>query len=135
MGETNSPSVAYVGYDISVYSQLVVKFLIELSWVEKYRKPRATEGESIYNFRMCKRFIKTLKYCWCFLVTDNEDLTDDSEVDFWMNLRCSDDLLQQGQFYIIYGNGGYKYVDEFGTERYVDTNDRDKARYFGYIIL
>lgn len=51
-------------------------------------------------------------------VTDNEDLTDDSEVDFWMNLRCSDDLLQQGQFYIIYGNGGYKYVDEFGTERY-----------------
>jgi hypothetical protein len=29
-----------------------------------------------------------------FLVTDQEDLTDDSEVDFWMNLRCSDDLLQ-----------------------------------------
>jgi hypothetical protein len=70
-----------------------------------------------------------------FLVTDQEDLTDDSEVDFWMNLRCSDDLLQQGQFYIIYGNGGYKYVDEFGTERYVDANDRDKARYFEYIIL
>ena len=37
MGETNSPSVAHVGYDIS-----------PLSWVEKYRTPRATEGESIF---------------------------------------------------------------------------------------
>ena len=37
MGETNSPSVAHVGYDIS-----------PLSRVEKYRNPRATEGESIF---------------------------------------------------------------------------------------
>jgi hypothetical protein len=36
MGETNSPSVAHVGYDIS-----------PLSRVEKYRKPLATEGESV----------------------------------------------------------------------------------------
>ena len=43
MGETNSPSVAHVGYDISPFSR--VKFN---SWVEKYRNPRATEGESIY---------------------------------------------------------------------------------------
>jgi hypothetical protein len=39
MGETNSHSVAHVGYDIS-----------PLSRVEKYRNPRATEGESIYHF-------------------------------------------------------------------------------------
>jgi len=37
MGETNYPSVAHVGYDIS-----------PLSWVEKYRNPRETEGESIF---------------------------------------------------------------------------------------
>ena len=37
MGETNSPSVAHVGYNIS-----------PLSRVEKYRNPWATEGESIY---------------------------------------------------------------------------------------
>ena len=36
MGETNSPSVAHVGYDIT-----------PLSRVEKYHNPRATEGESI----------------------------------------------------------------------------------------
>jgi hypothetical protein len=36
MGETNSPSVAHTGYDISPLSQ-----------VEKYRNPLATEGESI----------------------------------------------------------------------------------------
>ena len=46
MGETNSPSVAHVGYDISPLSR--VKFKIDLSWVEKYRIPRATEGESIF---------------------------------------------------------------------------------------
>ena len=44
MGETNSPSVAHVGYDISSLSR--VKFKILLSWMEKYRNPRATEGES-----------------------------------------------------------------------------------------
>ena len=38
MGETNSPLVAHVGYDIS-----------SLKRVEKYRNPRATEGESIFN--------------------------------------------------------------------------------------
>ena len=38
MGETNSPSVAHVAYDIS-----------PLSRMENYRNPRATEGESIYN--------------------------------------------------------------------------------------
>ena len=32
MGDTNSPSVAHVGY---------------VSWGDKYRIPRATEGESI----------------------------------------------------------------------------------------
>ena len=37
MGETNSTSVAYVGYDI-----------YPLSRVEKYCNPRATEGESKY---------------------------------------------------------------------------------------
>jgi hypothetical protein len=36
MGETNSPSVVYVGYDISQLSRV------------KYRNPRATEGESIF---------------------------------------------------------------------------------------
>jgi len=41
MGETKSPSVAHVGCYIS-----------SLSRVEKYRNPRATEGESIYNTRM-----------------------------------------------------------------------------------
>ena len=46
MGETNFPSVAHVGYDISPLSR--VKFKILLSWVEKYRNPRATEGESIF---------------------------------------------------------------------------------------
>jgi hypothetical protein len=39
MGETNSPSVAHVGYDIS-----------PLSWVEKYHNPRPTKGESIYIY-------------------------------------------------------------------------------------
>ena len=48
MGETNSPLVAHVGYDISPLS--TVEFKIELSRVEKYRNPRATEGESICNF-------------------------------------------------------------------------------------
>jgi hypothetical protein len=48
MEETNSPSVAHVGYDISPLSR--VKFKILLSWVEKYRNPRATEGESIYIY-------------------------------------------------------------------------------------
>ena len=35
MGETNSPSVVHVGYDISP--------------VEKYCNPQATVGESIYK--------------------------------------------------------------------------------------
>ena len=49
MGETNSPSVVHLGYDISPLSR--VKFKILLSWVEKYRNSRPTEGESIYlNF-------------------------------------------------------------------------------------
>jgi hypothetical protein len=48
MGETNSLLVAYVGYDISPLSR--VKFKILLSWVEKYRNPRATEEESIYKY-------------------------------------------------------------------------------------
>ena len=38
MGETISPSVAHVGYDISKLLRA------KLSWVEKYRNPRATEG-------------------------------------------------------------------------------------------
>jgi hypothetical protein len=50
MGETNSPLVAHVGYDISLLSTVEFKILIKLSWVEKYRNPRATEGESICNF-------------------------------------------------------------------------------------
>ena len=41
MGETNSPSVAHVDYDISPLSR--VKLKIQLSRVEKYRNPRATE--------------------------------------------------------------------------------------------
>ena len=64
MGEANSPSVAHVGYDISPLSRdklkilttstngLWLKFLIYLSWVDKYRNPRATEGESIFILRM-----------------------------------------------------------------------------------
>jgi len=43
MGDTNSPSVAHVVYDISPLSRVKFSF----SWVEKYRNPRATEGESI----------------------------------------------------------------------------------------
>jgi hypothetical protein len=43
MGETNSPSVAHVGYDISPLKR--VKFN---SRVEKYRNRQATEGESIF---------------------------------------------------------------------------------------
>jgi hypothetical protein len=31
---------------------LWLKFLIYLSWVDKYRNPRATEGESIFILRM-----------------------------------------------------------------------------------
>jgi hypothetical protein len=46
MGETNSPSVAHVSYDISPLSRVKLKIL--LSWVEKYRNSRATEGESIF---------------------------------------------------------------------------------------
>jgi hypothetical protein len=46
MGETNSPSVVHVGYDISPLAR--VKFKILLFWVEKYRNPRATEGETIF---------------------------------------------------------------------------------------
>jgi hypothetical protein len=54
MGETHSPSVAHMGYDISPLSR--VKFKILLSSVEKYRNPRATEGEYIYHFYF-RRFI------------------------------------------------------------------------------
>jgi hypothetical protein len=36
MGETNSPSVAHVSYDISPLSRVKLKIL--LSWVEKYRE-------------------------------------------------------------------------------------------------
>ena len=43
MGETNSPSVAHVGYDISPLLRVIFN-----SGVEKYRNPLATEGESIY---------------------------------------------------------------------------------------
>jgi hypothetical protein len=46
MGETNYPSVAHVGYDISPLSR--VKFKSLLFRVEKYRNPRATEGETIF---------------------------------------------------------------------------------------
>ena len=48
MGETHSPSFAHVGYDISPLSIVKLKILIELSRVEKYRNPRATEGASIF---------------------------------------------------------------------------------------
>jgi hypothetical protein len=58
MGETNSPSVAHVGYDISPLARVKFKILTTPdglwlkfkfnSRVEKYRNPRATEGESIY---------------------------------------------------------------------------------------
>ena len=50
MGETNFPLVAHVGYDIYPLSRVKLKILIELSWVEKYRNPRVTEGESIYIY-------------------------------------------------------------------------------------
>jgi hypothetical protein len=52
MGEANYPSVAHVGYDIS-----------PLSWVEKYRNPRATEGESIFIYHrdVVSSVISTLK--------------------------------------------------------------------------
>ena len=46
MGEANSPSVAHVGYDIYPLSRVELKFQ-PLAWVEKYRNPLATEGESI----------------------------------------------------------------------------------------
>ncbi|VDI58965.1 Hypothetical predicted protein [Mytilus galloprovincialis] len=51
-------------------------------------------------------------------VPDRSDLTVDSEVDFWINLRCTIELLESGHYYIIYGNGGYHYIEESGTERY-----------------
>jgi len=41
MGETNSPSVAHVGYDISPLSRVKFNFLTT-SRVEKYRNPWAT---------------------------------------------------------------------------------------------
>jgi hypothetical protein len=47
MGETNSPSVAHVGYDISPLEMWVMIFLH--SKVEKYLNPQQTEGESIYT--------------------------------------------------------------------------------------
>ena len=47
MGEANSPSVAHVGYDISPLSRVKLKILT--TRLTKYRNPRATEGESIYN--------------------------------------------------------------------------------------
>lgn len=49
---------------------------------------------------------------------DLDDLVVDGEIEFWMNLRCSAEMLQIGHYYIIYGNGGYRYVDETGTKRY-----------------
>jgi hypothetical protein len=50
MEETNSPSVAHVGYDISPLSRVISKILTtSRQGVEKYRNPRATEGESIYT--------------------------------------------------------------------------------------
>lgn len=52
---------------------------------------------------------------------DRSDLTVDSEVDFWINLRCTIELLESGHYYIIYGNGGYHYIEESGTERYFRT--------------
>jgi hypothetical protein len=58
MGETNSPLVAHVGYDISPLSRGKLKFL--LSWVEKYRKPRATEGESIYILHFNQKNYKSV---------------------------------------------------------------------------
>jgi hypothetical protein len=51
MGERNSPSVAHVSYDI-----------YPLSWVEKYRNPRPTEGESIFPPVTVNRSIKTFPY-------------------------------------------------------------------------
>ncbi|XP_063409247.1 venom factor-like [Mytilus trossulus] len=51
-------------------------------------------------------------------IPDRSDLTVDSEVDFWINLRCTIELLESGHYYIIYGNGGYHYIEESGTERY-----------------
>jgi hypothetical protein len=61
MGETNSPLVAHVGYDISPLDSWIknvnhspdglwLQILIYFSWVEKYRNPRATEGGFICNF-------------------------------------------------------------------------------------
>jgi hypothetical protein len=41
MGETNSPSVAHVGYDISPLKRVELKILTI--------SRQATEGESIYN--------------------------------------------------------------------------------------
>jgi hypothetical protein len=41
MGETNSPSVAHVDYDISPLSRVKLKMLT--TGLEKYRNPRATE--------------------------------------------------------------------------------------------
>ena len=64
MRETNSPLVAHVGYDISSLSRVKFKknyhspygfwitFYIQLSWVEKYSNPQATEGESIYHSKI-----------------------------------------------------------------------------------
>jgi hypothetical protein len=50
MGETNSPSVAHVGYDISPLWRLVVKIFNLTLLSGEYRNLRATEGESIYTF-------------------------------------------------------------------------------------
>ena len=52
MGETNSPSVWATTFLHS--RELNLEFYHSpdgLSWVEKYRIPRATEGESIFKFQ------------------------------------------------------------------------------------
>jgi hypothetical protein len=77
MEETNSPSVAHVGYDISPLSRVKSKILTtSRQGVEKYRNPRATEGESmnhtLWNIVSSERYIHHMQvllvkhhYCTC----------------------------------------------------------------------
>ena len=75
MGETNSPSVANVGYDISPLSKVEFKILTTrlMAWVEQYSNSRETEGESIYTPVKFSNLSDTIKhlYTWYFIFNTN----------------------------------------------------------------
>jgi hypothetical protein len=50
MGETNSPSVVHVGYDISPLSRVEVKFLTDFSTAGSARLKRRNNGRTNNTF-------------------------------------------------------------------------------------